>query len=585
MEVRCKLEPKDPLVCVRKKCCNEKIKYASEFCKDSYQQFLSRHTYLIECGTGKGKSYMISKIIIPKAYWDKKKVLLLVNRAKLKDQYDKDMSNIVYEGLVNFNPCTHSLRNLYDHSLLIITYQNLESELANNLECTLKKLDKYDIIIADEIHYILKDATFNPSTRLSAETLLMYLAQKTRYFLSATMENLKPIIFRPNKIMKPIFTSEERYMDICYEKHNYEENVYNRAAIYYEYVMPQDYSYINVHYYRNEDVIIDYIANSSSSDKWLYFVSGKAKGREIADKINKKYIEVRGKDYGKIASFISAEYRNENEKEMQEVMDEITDKEDVNAKVIVTTSVLDNGINLKSKELLHVVINTDNKTSFIQMLGRKRLLTNEDKVNLYISANGINFFENRVKKIENTLDIINQVSHAEFDRYMTKNMLSKESSSNAFRTVAFFMTEYVNNTARAYYRISELSIHQLQLMYKNYQEIIEKLNNDENAFIYEQLSWIGLQYDETKWLCDTSREQKKVKVDYILSRYENRVLNEDEFEQMLEEIKPILRTVDSTIRSNRISIPKVNSALTELASQFVIDKERRYVHKKDDETC
>lgn len=54
-------------------------------------------------------------------------------------------------------------------------------------------------------------------------------------------------------------------------------------------------------------------------------------------------------------------------------------------KVLITTSVLDNGFSIEDDNVKNIVICTDDKTEFLQELGRKRI--NKDKgetVNLYI---------------------------------------------------------------------------------------------------------------------------------------------------------------------------------------------------------
>ena len=80
------------------------------------------------------------------------------------------------------------------------------------------------------------------------------------------------------------------------------------------------------------------------------------------------------------AKFLTSKSKYEN----RETFDYIINNEKFNFKVLITTSVLDNGINLKDSLIKHIVIETCNKTSFIQMLGRIRRENITDKLNLYI---------------------------------------------------------------------------------------------------------------------------------------------------------------------------------------------------------
>ncbi len=45
---------------------------------------------------------------------------------------------------------------------------------------------------------------------------------------------------------------------------------------------------------------------------------------------------------------------------------------------------MDNGISLEDEYLRNIVIMADTKETFIQMLGRKRIKNNNEKLNLYI---------------------------------------------------------------------------------------------------------------------------------------------------------------------------------------------------------
>lgn len=59
-------------------------------------------------------------------------------------------------------------------------------------------------------------------------------------------------------------------------------------------------------------------------------------------------------------------------------------KEKRSKKILITTSVMDNGISLEDEYLRNIVIMADTKETFIQMLGRKRIKNNNEKLNLYI---------------------------------------------------------------------------------------------------------------------------------------------------------------------------------------------------------
>ncbi len=574
MIVTCEQVPGGPTPICYSKICADKNTYVSEFCKESYNQFLFRHTYIINCPPGRGKSYMITNSIVAKAYWQQKKVIIFANRKKLADQYNKDEMKVVINGDVNYAPSTHSLCNSYDPCCVIMSYQQLEVMIQNNFLYALEELDKFDIVVADEIHYLLSDSTFNPKTRLAAEAILMYLAPKTRYFLSATMNDINIIIQKPWTFFKPLFTSEDRFLfteSMAY--HTYPQNT-NLAVIFYEYTMPEDFSYLDVFYFRNQDTIIDHIVNFPANEKCLYFVQSIEEGEKLEELINQRYKEAHPDSPKRIASFVSSDYRKADQLEMKKILDELTAIEDFKEKVLITTSVLYNGINIKCKDLVHIVIDTDNCVSFIQMLGRRRKVSTADKVNLYIPAGKPKLFEKRLTDIELILTHINQVSFADLDKYVTNLMYSGENIiSNSFRKITFPMTRFVNGYNRSDFIINELSIHQLRLMYKNYRNILQRFENEgNNAFIYEQLSWIGISYNEDNWLQDTSKKRLRKAIESKLNKYLNQELTEAEFEKILDEIKPEARKVVPEIRNNRISFPQAVKTLELLNSNYVLTK-------------
>jgi superfamily II DNA or RNA helicase len=583
MVIKCYEKSIEPQQVIINKSCEDKNIYASDFCRDSYFQFTSGQTNLIVLRTGSGKSDMYINKIIPKAYQQKKRVLVVLNRSKLNDQTRKKMMESVIKGILPYDPTNHSLQNDYDNCLTLMTYQQLEYMIANDRESALKELDKIDIVIADEVHYFLSDATFNPKTRLSAEAVLMYLANKTRYLISATMDNVKPIILQPWKYFKPIFSPQERYYFPLEDGGS--SQAFNHATRFTEYYMPEDYNYLDVYYFRKRESIIDYIVNSDKNEKCLCFVYSKSQGESLVKDINKLYKETYpNSKIDEPAAFISADYRNKDKEQMQRIMDEITRFEDTSMKVLVATSVLDNGINLKSTQLLNVVIHADNKVSFFQMLGRRRLLTQNDKVKLFIPAEDVSLFEKRKSKIETIINDINQISFAEFDRYMTELLYSgDELKSKSFCTVAFPMTEYVNGVPRSNFVINELSLYQLRIMRENYQKIIDRFATDgSKAFVLEQLSWLGINYDDSKWLPDNSSNRRKNELDQALSKYLGRQLSTEEYEKMLEEIKPIIRTVSEIVRGNRISTKQANIGLKLLSSIYWIDIKNRQVCNRDE---
>lgn len=131
-----------------------------------------------------------------------------------------------------------------------------------------------------------------------------------------------------------------------------------------EYKFSTDYSYLHLSFFRKWDDIV--LKCNSDEEKWLIFVSKKETGRELKSRINNaEFIDSSTKDTA-IGEF--------NDLVINEMFD---------CKVLISTAVLDNGINFDDSQLKHIVIDSVDKTQIMQMLGRKRR-TKDEIVNLYV---------------------------------------------------------------------------------------------------------------------------------------------------------------------------------------------------------
>ena len=120
---------------------------------------------IINAPTGSGKSYWCRNVLYSIAKQERKKILMLVNRTRIRNQFNE---KVEYKE---------------DNILSIMTYQYLENEILKNNKTILAC---YDYIVCDEFHYFLSDAEFNQYTDLSLYEILETYA--TKIFMSATGE-------------------------------------------------------------------------------------------------------------------------------------------------------------------------------------------------------------------------------------------------------------------------------------------------------------------------------------------------------------------------------------------------------------
>ena len=140
------------------------------------------------------------------------------------------------------------------------------------------------------------------------------------------------------------------------------------------YIMPSDYSYIVPHFYKNNDDLIREMVNTPETEKWVYFVKNKKAGRDVLQRLTS--------DSRKKANMVESENKKGKTKGA-EAFKEITDTEKFDCDVLITTKVLDNGINFSDPKLKHIAVDDMNMTEIKQMIGRRRILSEDGKIHVY----------------------------------------------------------------------------------------------------------------------------------------------------------------------------------------------------------
>lgn len=196
---------------------------------------------------------------------------------------------------------------------------------------------EFDYIILDEAHYLFQDAAFNRRTSTVFEMIERFRKSKVIIMLSATADLLKK---------------------------------YFSSKITATYIADADYSYIEaVSYYNKKDTLLKILDNIPADEKAVVFGDNKERLQEL----NRRYLD--------------SAYLSGDNKEISPVFSEIVQTERFECRMLFTTKVLDNGVNLKDKAIKHIIIEQTDMVEFIQCLGRKRVQGKEDTVNLYFYDN------------------------------------------------------------------------------------------------------------------------------------------------------------------------------------------------------
>lgn len=115
-----------------------------------------------------------------------------------------------------------------------------------------------------------------------------------------------------------------------------------------------------------------------SKDKWLIFVKSIPQGKEIYNQL----VKVLGESE---VVFLDRESVDEGTDVQKRTFEILIQEETFYQKVMISTCLLDNGVNLRSIQLRNIVCFDDDPVEIVQMIGRKRsIITENDYFDLYL---------------------------------------------------------------------------------------------------------------------------------------------------------------------------------------------------------
>ncbi len=318
---------------------------------EEYKQWNYWDPVLIEAPTGYGKNTFVVGKLADYARESGQFVLLISNRVALSQQqkqnlYKKFGGNDSLPIARDDLACVHQFSNI-----LLYSYQEVMSHL-NDLPQSI------GYVVFDEAHFFLSDGRFNSRTYRIFATLANFSKWKTRIYMTATPQQVLPIILKEEqKLFIEKKTAPVKDLSA----------LMNKGARLLRYRFPSTFQGKSLQFFKTWDVLVDYIACSPESEKWLIFVESLEEKKEIGELLKKR---------GLSAEYVDAANRRESKSYA-----EITRREKFGAHMLVSTIVLDNGINLLDPALKHIVIHSCDPVSTVQMAGRKR---NSSEAHFYI---------------------------------------------------------------------------------------------------------------------------------------------------------------------------------------------------------
>lgn len=339
--------------------------------------------------TGGGKTTLVGNIckhVIKNC--PRTKVLLLENRTAIATQQKKVLAASLNSKWSKVqDPVALELTDEFeDVGLVVMTYQKFAARQHQ------MDLRQFAFVIFDEAHYFLSDSLFNPHLDKIFWKLPQLFNRAIRLYTTAT----------PGAVLSDICAAENQNLNRC--RTCLYSSCQGKGKLLF-YAFPNHFDRVNLFYFRTIDEIAERI-KSNPADKFLIFTSACEDENTAAGKSYRKALESHG---------VSVDYLDSGAKGT-DIWREVCDSSSFSSQVLVSTSVLDCGVSFHDPQLKHIVVETADKTEFLQMLGRKRLRVGES-INVYIRALGPGKFAARANEIHKSLDVI----YAGFHAAETKN--------------------------------------------------------------------------------------------------------------------------------------------------------------------
>ena len=297
----------------------------------------------------------IKKLHDDNVYWNEKgKILLLSNRIALNRQNKLTLIEILYD--LGYDKPSETIKYYTDQGIdkffwdLDIIVVCSYHQFYENVELQNRQ---FRYVICDECHFFTSDSLFYPYSKEIINIITSKFGNSIRIYMSATLE--------------------ETFLPIMYleKKYNIPEDDDIECIYYY---FQRNYDYIkNINVYDNFTQITEII--KESKNKWLIFVDSKKEGELLLKNLQDLQIS---------SIFLTKDSKNHDSNEYEHnTYKNIVKDEHFDQTVLISTSVLDNGINIKDSSVKHIVINMLDRTEFIQMLGRIRIF-DDLCIDLYI---------------------------------------------------------------------------------------------------------------------------------------------------------------------------------------------------------
>lgn len=404
---------------------DDECDYVSDFLKFEAQNWPLGMNVFISCGTGTGKTTFAKNLITLTGG----RTLILSNRvANLKQT--KKGGNFWKSGINFFGDCC-------------ISYQKLESDPRLDEDW----LNTFTHIVVDEAHYFVKDASFNAKANISLAKIIG--CRCTKVFMSATIDEFQTV-----------------YVQLLNRLNQF--NIFNIVR----YSMTRSKLYIeSIEEIIHEKQIVNIVQELQG--KTLIFVDSIEKGEDLKRKFQPIYS----------VGMITSESKESEEIKEKELFETLIEKEKFDTDILIATSVIDNGVNIKDENLKNIIIQNNDKDEIIQMIGRKRCLNMDDKVHIFLVSSSEQSLSKKIEGLEEQKKLFEQTSR-NLVVYHKPHMwfLDDSSFGKAYRGSIYYIPEFNALFANYFgYQAIKIQINYLYELKKSESQFDTKLKWIRNA--------------------------------------------------------------------------------------------------------
>lgn len=264
--------------------------YISDVVGDDYKNWHTGYSYFITSPPATGKTYFCFEVLLE--YFRKKgySFIYICNRTNLKKQvlnYVKDYWNMEVSDILSLIESGGIPEN--ENGIYLTTYQKLCCTYRGNKKFRENLFDdKKVFIIADEIHFLTQDASFNCDVNYFLDGLLKQFGENSiRLYMTGTMSDIFPLI-RDKAYELGIKCVNGNSIFVGDEFACIQSSMGDGYTFYPTlkkiYTLESDYSNIQFHFYKSSKDIEDVLNSASSDNKVMYFVKSKEHGESLNSK-------------------------------------------------------------------------------------------------------------------------------------------------------------------------------------------------------------------------------------------------------------------------------------------------------------